>query len=129
MNTKLLMASSALAMAAAGIAGSFLPHELLGWLGVTQNGILPIVMQLYAALLLGFAAVNWMGKESLIGGIYNRPVAVGNLMHFVIGAITLIKYIIGGGALPLHVIVAASLYALFAVGFAVVMFGSPVKPV
>lgn len=128
MNTKLLMAASASVLAVAGIAGSFLPHELLTRLGVEPDGLLPTIVQLHAALLLGFAAVNWMAKDSLIGGIYNRPVALGNLLHFTVGAITLVKFVIGGGAAPLFVIIATVLYVLFATGFAIVLFGSPVKP-
>ena len=31
--------------------------------------------------------------RSIIGGIYNRPIAIGNLMHFGVGAIALIKII------------------------------------
>ena len=34
-----------------------------------------------------------MAKESLIGGIYNRPIAIGNFMHFAVGAMALIKII------------------------------------
>jgi hypothetical protein len=127
-NTKTLMAASALAMGLAGIAGSFLPHELLVRMGVSAAGLLPTLVQLYAALLLGFAAVNWTAKDSLIGGIYNRPVALGNVLHFATGAITLVKFAIAGGTTPMYVIVATVLYVAFAAGFAVVLFGSPVKP-
>jgi hypothetical protein len=122
------MGASALAMGLAGIAGSFLPHELLVRMGVPAAGLLPTLVQLYGALLLGFAAVNWMAKDSLIGGIYNRPVALGNLLHFATGAITLVKFVIGGGTTPMFVIIATVLYVAFAAAFAVVVFGSPVKP-
>src|SRR5204862_7388254 len=33
------------------------------------------------ALYLGFAVLNWMGCVVLFGGIYGRPVALGNLCH------------------------------------------------
>jgi hypothetical protein len=83
--------------------------------------VLTLMVQLHAALLLAFAMLNWMAKESLIGGIYNRPLAVGNLVHFVVGAIMLAKFI-SGGAGPLFVI-ATLIYVAFAIGFGVLVFG------
>lgn len=120
------MSASAVAMGIAGIAALFLPHELLSAIGVPATSVLPALVQLHGALLLGFAMVNWMAKDSLIGGIYNRPVAVGNLLHFATGAITLVKLVIRG-SMPMSVIVAAAVYGVFAIGFAMIVFGSPVK--
>ena len=48
-------------------------------------------MQILGALFLGFGLMNWMAKGSIIGGIYNKPLVIGNLMHFAVGAITLLK--------------------------------------
>lgn len=122
MNSKFLMASSALVMGAAGVAGTFLPQELLAALHLPASGVLPLIIQLHAALLLAFAMVNWMAKESAIGGIYNRPLAVGNLTHFAVGGITLAKFIVRDGA-PAFVIGAAVFYVAFAIGFGVLVFG------
>ena len=119
---KLVLATSAIAMAAAGIAGSFVPHELLRAIEIPADGALPVAVQLYGALLLGFGVVNWMARDSLIGGIYNRPVAVGNLLHFVSGTLALLKY---GPSKTLEVI-ATVLYMAFAAGFAMILFRSPV---
>ena len=88
MNTRILMVASAIVMGAAGAAGLFLPHEILAAIGAPASGLLPSLLQIHAALLLAFAMLNWMAKDSLIGGIYNRPVLVGNVTHFAIGAIT-----------------------------------------
>jgi hypothetical protein len=124
--TRLLMAASAVCMAVAGLAGSFLPHELLRALGAPADGVLPVVVQLTAALYLGFAMLNWTAKESVIGGIYNRPVAIGNLLHFVSGALALLKYATSGRP-PLPVLAVAVVYAVFAIAFGMVLFTSPVK--
>jgi hypothetical protein len=126
MNTRILMAASAIVMGVAGAAGLFLPHEILSAIGAPATGLLPTLIQLHAGALLGFAMVNWMAKDSLIGGIYNRPVLVGNTAHFTIGAITLVKIVIAN-ATP-TIIVATVIYVVFAVGFGMLMFGSPVKP-
>lgn len=115
-------------MGALGAGGLFLPDELLAFLHVAGVPVLATVVQLYAALLVAFAMVNWTAKGSLIGGIYNRPVAIGNFGHFAIGAITLAKAVIGRGA-PLFLWIAALAYAAFALAFGAVLFGSPVRPV
>jgi len=128
LNTRLLLAASAIVMGALGAAGLFLPDEFLSLLHVTGVPVLTTVVQLSAALLLAFAMVNWTAKGSLIGGIYNRPVAIGNLFHFAIGAITLAKAVFARSTPP-FLWIAAAVYVIFAIGFAVVFFGSPVSPV
>ncbi len=66
--------------------------------------------------------MNWMAKGSRVGGIYSRPIAIGNIVHFAIGAITLDRFALRGHeAWP--VIALAVVYTLFAVGFGVVVFG------
>lgn len=126
MNTKLLLSISALVLGVAGIAGSFLPDELLRALGVTPAGVTPVIVQLLAALLFAFAMVNWTARGSLIGGIYNRPVALGNLTHFVIGALALLKAAMAGGEQRKLLLIAAAVYVVFAVAFIGMFFRSPV---
>ncbi len=96
MNTKALMAASALFMGCLGVAASFLPQEILTWIGAPSQGALPLLVQLGGALYVGFAMVNWMAKANLLGGIYNRAVAMGNFAHFFIGATVLIKGLLAG---------------------------------
>jgi len=122
MKTRALMAASAIFLAILGIAALFAPDEILRAANVPSSPLLPPLVQLCAALLLGFAMANWMVKGSRVGGIYNRPIAVGNLLHFAVGAITLDRF-----ALHSHqawpVIALAAIYTLFAVGFGLVVFG------
>jgi hypothetical protein len=124
---KAIMTASALAMAVCGVAASFLPQEILATIGVAPHVVMTAVVQLLGALLLAFAMVNWMAKDSQIGGIYNRPVAIGNLVHFAVGAITLVKLVLAGGA-PRYVLVAAVVYAVFAAAFATLVFGRRITP-
>lgn len=124
MNTKILMAASALVMFVAGAAALFAPHELLAALGAPATGVLPSLLQLHAAVLLGFAMTNWMARESAIGGIYNRPLLIGNVMHFAAGALTLLRLVAANRAVA--VIVLTIVYAMFAIGFGMLMFRSPV---
>lgn len=113
-------------MGIAGIAGSFLPSELLRALDVEPDGALRVIVQLLAALLFAFAMVNWTARGSLIGGIYNRPVAIGNLTHFVVGALALIKAALAVGPHRTILTIAAAIYVLFAIAFTMVFVRSPV---
>jgi hypothetical protein len=122
MNTKILMTASALVLALLGIGVLFAPQELLTYLGAPPSGFLPPLVQLLAAAFLGQAMTNWAVKGSKVGGIYNRPIAVGNLMHFTVGAITLIHFS-AHAHMPTPVIAIAVIYTLLAIAFGVVVFG------
>ncbi|MBV9069471.1 MAG: hypothetical protein JO093_03195 [Acidobacteria bacterium] len=122
MKTRALMAASALFLGIAGVAALFAPDEILRAAGIPSSPFLPPLVQLCAALLLGFAMTNWMTKGSRVGGIYNRPIAVGNLLNFAVGAITLDRFALRGHeAWPM--LVFATVYTLFAVAFGLVVFG------
>jgi hypothetical protein len=125
MNTKLILSASAIVMGLAGVAGSFLPTEILQAVGVAPVGVLPVLVQLLAALLFAFAMVNWTARGSLIGGIYNRPVAIGNLTHFVIGALALLKAAMGAEPHRTVVFIVAAIYVAFALAFTAVFVRSP----
>jgi hypothetical protein len=71
--------------------------------------------------------LNWMAKGSLIGGIYNKPVAVGNFMHFGVGALALVKIISKIDDHSVIVIIITAIYAIFAILFAYVFTTNPVK--
>ncbi|MFZ1700527.1 MAG: hypothetical protein WAU71_06880 [Pyrinomonadaceae bacterium] len=83
-------------------------------------------MQLIGALYLGFAMMNWMAKSLVIGGIYARPLAMGNLVHFLVGALALIKFVFSTDTTWV-VWGAAVIYSLFAVVFAIVLFTHPIS--
>lgn len=122
MNTKHLMIASAVVMGMTGIGLSFFPQEISGSLGM--EGTPPIILQLMGALYFGFAMINWTAKANLIGGIYSRPVAIGNLAHFVIGVLALIKLTLGGAGLH-YLWVAALGYSVFAILFSYVFMTTP----
>lgn len=125
--TRLLMASSAAFLCLLGLGATFLPAELLAYAGAPAPGIAPLVVQLFGALSFGGAMVNWMGRTNLIGGIYSRPVSVGNALHFTMGALALLKGI-SAGTLPLPVVALFACYAFFSVSFCLVLFRHPAAP-
>jgi hypothetical protein len=126
MNTKLLMSLSAVFMAALGIAATFMPQEILARFGCPCGAVGVLLIQGLGALYLGFAMLNWMARSNLIGGIYSRPVAIGNLIHFAVLAITLAKAFVGGSLRTNETIAACVVYSAFAVLFGLVVFTHPI---
>jgi hypothetical protein len=125
MNSKLLMSASALFMALLGAGATFAPQELLRHYGINDQSVALLFVQAAGALYLGFAVLNWMARANLIGGIYSRPVALGNLVHFALVAITLLKVVIGGTQRNSEILVACIVYSLFALSFGWIAFVHP----
>ena len=127
MNTKLVMTLSAIIMATIGISASFIPHEILTFIGLPTNQPLPLLIQVIGAMYFAFAMLNWMSKGSIIGGIYNRPIAIANLTHFVIAGLALIKGILSNPSLSYIIWSIAIIYSIFAILFGIVAFNHPVS--
>ncbi|MBL7980346.1 MAG: hypothetical protein JNL52_00915 [Flavobacteriales bacterium] len=87
MNSRSLLTSSALFLALVGLALTFAPAEVLG----TTNEQYTVIGQLLGAALCGAACINWMARSAPMGGIYGRPLASGNLVHFLVGGLALVK--------------------------------------
>ncbi len=121
---KLLMIVSALFLFVAGLALTFAPDDMIHRAGGVHGPLLTPLAQVCGALFLGFAILNWMAKDNLIGGIYSRPVAMGNFLHFFVVAMALVKSFSG---LPHSLGLGALLafYVSFAVGFGLVILRHP----
>lgn len=122
LNTKILMITSAVIMGGAGIILSFLPDETAAWMEWGSDST--IALQLLGALLFGFAMINWMAKGNLIGGIYSRPIAIGNFTHFFIGALALIRSATGGSHSSI-LLIATVAYSMLGILFGYVLFTHP----
>jgi hypothetical protein len=126
MNTKILMTASATVMGLTGTVLIFLPNEVAYHFEWDEEQLIPLVLQILGALYFAFAMLNWMTRTNLIGGIYGRPVAMANLVHFLVGGLALIK----GTNLDqasLLIWAASSIYGLLAISFGAVHFIHPVK--
>jgi len=121
---RLLMTASAVLLALLGLPCMFAPDVVLTRLAGSTSTAAEIIVQLTGALYVGFAALNWMSKGSLMGGIYGRPVGVGNLLHFFAGALALLKATSLTGA-PSGTWPLALVYTAFAVGFGLVVLRNP----
>jgi hypothetical protein len=123
MNTKLLMTLSAAVMGITGIILTLFPQEFASFFKLADTNI--IFLQLLGGLYFGFAMLNWAAKANLIGGIYSRPVAMGNFTHFLIGGLALLKFATRNTT-TIFVWIAVVLYLVFAILFGIVLFTSPV---
>jgi len=108
-----------------GLAGIFLifvPGEISRFLNLTESA--PLILPILGDLYFGFAMLNWTAKANLIGGIYSRPIAIGNFTHFLIGALALIKLVLHNTNF-MYVWVGAIIYSVFALLFGWIFFTNP----
>ena len=114
-------------LALIGISLIFLPNEILDYLELSVSDTLELLMQVIGSFYFAFAILNWMSKGSVIGGIYNRPIAMANLTHFVIAGLALIKGVLANPSLSYVIWSIAINYSMFAIFFGIVAFRHPVS--
>ena len=125
MNTKILMISSAIIITLIGINLILFPKEILNHLELGDSDTLELLMQIIGSLYCGFAMLNWMSKENLIGGIYNRPISAANWTHFAIACLALIKGIFANPNSSYIIWIITIFYSIFAILFGIVLFKHP----
>ena len=128
MNTKILMTASSIFLMICGFGLTFVPEEISEFLNAGSNQTSILFLQILGSLYLGFGMLNWMTKNNLIGGIYSKPLVIGNLAHFLMSSIALIK-IVGKYADSEFVIMLSLtiIYSFFTVGFGYVFNKNPNK--
>jgi len=126
MNTKFLMTTSASILAAAGIILTFMPDEILTYHHLEVSEPLLIFTQMLGALYFAFGMLNWMSKANLIGGIYNRPIAVANFTHFFVAGLALLKRLTAGSGMSYLLWIVTGTYFFFAVVFGLLLFRHPI---
>ena len=83
--------ASAALLAAAGVSLLFAADVILPpiVLGVSPGA--SWVGQLLAAAWLGLAALNWLTRSSVLGGIYGRPIVLANTTLYFVSAMVLVN--------------------------------------
>src|SRR5919107_5264542 len=56
------------------------------------------VGQLLGAAWLGVAALNWLQRAAVLGGVYGRPVVLANLALYFVSALSLLRAVADGAA-------------------------------
>lgn len=124
MSTRVLMIAAAAVLASCGLVFSFAAEEAIVSLGGRPQGLAPVLVQLAGALYLGFAMVNWTAKGMVLGGIYGRAIVLGNMLHFTMAALALLK--VGmQPEVPAALWIITAIDALFAMLFMRLLFQSP----
>jgi len=123
MKTKWLLSSSAVLMGLFGLALTFLPGEASNLLGTDSSPVTLLLLQIVGGTYLGFAILNWFIRSARIGGIYNRPVVLGNLMHCIVVFFALIRQL--AEQFNFIFVGLTFIYFGFAVWFTLVMRSNP----
>lgn len=121
------MASSAIFLGAMGVLFSFFSEEIMIYLNGNVDSITVLFLQILGSLYLGFGILNWMARPNLIGGIYSKPLAIGNLAHFGISTITLLKIIFKTETNVEILILLTITYVIFALCFGYVFMKNPAR--
>ena len=124
MGTWILLTTSGLFMLALGLGASFFPQEVLIHATPQPSALGILLVQTTGALYAGFGVVNWAARGNLLGWAYNRPLALGNFLHFTMMTVALVKALIAGSLDPTVAAVAAP-YLLFAASFGRALVNGP----
>lgn len=125
MNTSALITrASAAVLAAGGIALLFSADTILPALAPGFPGHASWLGQIVGAGWLAVAALNWLSRSTLIGGIYGRPVVLTNLILYFIGSMVLLRALRDPASSPALWWVTAP-YLMMALVYGVALFKGP----
>ena len=119
-----VLGSSSIILAASGLALTFFPDELAESINLPEGASVKLLIQTIEAMYFAFAMLNWMSRRSLIGGIYNRPIAIANMTHFMMVGIALTKLMLSKG-LPQSFWLVTLIYVVYALIFGWLLFTTP----
>ena len=124
MRTRILLTTSGLYMLALGLVASFFPQDVLTYATPRPSGLGILLVQTTGALYAGFGVVNWAARGTLLGWDYNRPLALGNFLHFTMMTVALMKALIAGSLNP-SIAAFAAPYLLFTASFGRALVSRP----
>lgn len=122
------MITSTAYLGISGLGLTFIPEEIAKYFSAGTNTTSILFLQILGSLYLGFAMLDWMTKNNLIGGIYSRPLVIGNLVHFLVSSFALLK-IIGeySGSNYSIILILTIIYCVFTLCFGYVFMTNPSK--
>lgn len=124
--SKTILISSAAINGIIGFFITFLPQETGQFIGTTEmNSADLALMQVLGSALIGIAIINFMGRSLTVGGIYGKPIQLGNLVFHLATGLGLLKYVFSTESWLLFGI-PALLYLLLTARFIKLNFTSPV---
>lgn len=122
--TSRAVTASAIFLAVLGLAFLFAGQEMsVSVLG--RNDVEPFASLLGAAWF-GFGALNWVARRSTLGGVYGRALVVGNEVHFLVGALVLLKHAVTVSVTAMFLVL-TFFYVLGALMFGYLLLGSGIR--
>lgn len=124
--TKFFMTCAALINGVIGIIVSFFPYETAHIFKIyLSNSFQSLPFKILGASIFGFAVLNYMKRDSRLGGIYEKPTVMSNaIFHSIVGVQSLKILSVKP---PLILIIITSIYIILAGGFIYMYFNNPVE--
>ena len=123
--TRGLLLASSVFLVGVGLTALFFPG--------TVGSAFPMIsdssgsaFQLLAGGAIGFGLLNWVGRGAIYGGIYGRPIVVGNLGHGAIIGLVMLRWQLEPGSTGVGWVVAGAFLAYGSV-FGAMLFRPPWK--
>jgi hypothetical protein len=106
-----------------GLTFSFAPGNFLLAIGETDTELSTMFVQTIGAFFISYAGMNWMAKDSVLGGIYGKSLTFGNTLFYVMTAFMSYKL----SSFSTVIIGFSVLHTFFAVSYYMMMSTNPVK--
>mgnify|MGYP000005535850 CR=1 FL=1 len=117
------MAAASLVLGLLGVALTFAAEEWCIQFEINPTVELVSILQVLGAFMIGFAALNWLSKGMLLGGIYGRPTVLSNLVQFLMSALIFGKLATKYDAPSLWLL--TLVFGLLAMAFSAMLFKTP----
>lgn len=109
-----------------GLGISFFPQETGRIFGTaSQYGTDLLLMKVVGGLFFGIGVTNFMSRNSVVGGIYGRPLTLGNAMVNLIIAGQFIKFNFSQDGVGGHFWIVALIFSVLALSFIYLFLRGP----
>lgn len=123
MSSRTILTITSILLFATGGLAVFAADEVAGLMELEVSFETRIFAEFAGIGMLALAVQNWMSRARPIGGVYARPLGLGNLLFFSTSALTLGRYL-AAETLPREMIAVCGVFALLALAFAWLVFFS-----
>ncbi|WP_177764170.1 hypothetical protein [Flavobacterium sp. I3-2] len=125
MNTRLIQSISSVFLGIIAFFCILIPDLALKLFEIPNNDYVILMMQILGGLFLGFSITNWASRTILIGGIYGRAIYLGNMVHFLVGGLALLKWNIENNFPSTASLIFLIIYLSFALLYSLNLFFNP----